>query len=403
MIKEAVPSKVKELLENQQLNGVPVLLSTTSDLSLGGEQARALDRRHSRQPRRRRGGPVGDDEPRLVSHVPHRPRRRSSARRGPSVRDSCRPTSTRPGSTSPATRTPSPRSSTSSPASWKTCAFNGEVVVHPEDELDYDALQEMRPDGWRPPSESCPRCLPRRAIVGRLWQLLRPQWPTALAMCGLMLVGVAMELVPPKLQQYLVDDILTRGEGTPGAGRCSRPLLVVVLALAATRVLLGVVNWIKGLLANKVGVGTHVRPPCATGAEAARAGGRLLRPAPGRLAGQPRRLRQRGAAQPAPADHRRLPAADRPGGRRRRHALHAQPQAGVLHAHPRPAGRRRQPVLLEARSTRSYYRYWDSSSKQAGTLSGMLSGIRVVKAFAQEHARVRPVQPHPATTCGSRA
>ena len=33
----------------------------------------------------------------------------------------------------------------------------------------------------------------------------------------------------------------------------------------------------------------------------------------------------------------------------------------------------------------NYYRYWDSSSKQAGTLSGMLLGIRVVKAFAQEN------------------
>ena len=31
-----------------------------------------------------------------------------------------------------------------------------------------------------------------------------------------------------------------------------------------------------------------------------------------------------------------------------------------------------------------HYRYWDSSSKQAGMLTGMLSGIRVVKAFAQE-------------------
>src|SRR5205807_2706396 len=31
-----------------------------------------------------------------------------------------------------------------------------------------------------------------------------------------------------------------------------------------------------------------------------------------------------------------------------------------------------------------YYRYWDSASKQAGALAGMLSGIRVVKAFAQE-------------------
>jgi ABC-type multidrug transport system fused ATPase/permease subunit len=31
-----------------------------------------------------------------------------------------------------------------------------------------------------------------------------------------------------------------------------------------------------------------------------------------------------------------------------------------------------------------HYRYWDSASKQAGALAGMLSGIRVVKAFAQE-------------------
>ena len=37
MIQETVPCDVKELLENQQLNGVPVLLSTTSDLSLSGD------------------------------------------------------------------------------------------------------------------------------------------------------------------------------------------------------------------------------------------------------------------------------------------------------------------------------------------------------------------------------
>ncbi len=31
-----------------------------------------------------------------------------------------------------------------------------------------------------------------------------------------------------------------------------------------------------------------------------------------------------------------------------------------------------------------HFRLWDASSKQAGMLTGMLSGIRVVKAFAQE-------------------
>src|SRR5271165_6959691 len=37
MIQETVPGEVKELLENQQLNGIPVLLSTTTDLSLRGD------------------------------------------------------------------------------------------------------------------------------------------------------------------------------------------------------------------------------------------------------------------------------------------------------------------------------------------------------------------------------
>ncbi len=102
--------------------------------------------------------------------------------------------------------------------------------------------------------ESCPRCLPRKAIAGRLWTLIRPQWPTALGMCVMMLVGVAMELAPPKLQQYLVDGILARGETTPNARSLTTALLLVVLALAGTRVVLSVVNWVKGLMANKVGV-----------------------------------------------------------------------------------------------------------------------------------------------------
>jgi ATP-binding cassette, subfamily B, bacterial len=40
----------------------------------------------------------------------------------------------------------------------------------------------------------------------------------------------------------------------PNATTLLATLLLVVLALAATRVLLGIVNWIKGLQANKVGV-----------------------------------------------------------------------------------------------------------------------------------------------------
>jgi ABC-type multidrug transport system fused ATPase/permease subunit len=35
-----------------------------------------------------------------------------------------------------------------------------------------------------------------------------------------------------------------------------------------------------------------------------------------------------------------------------------------------------------------YYHFWDASSKQAGMLSGILSGVRVVKAFSQEQREV---------------
>src|SRR6187551_3290044 len=40
MLKQEVPSRVHELLDREHLNGVPVLLSTTSDLSVPGELAR---------------------------------------------------------------------------------------------------------------------------------------------------------------------------------------------------------------------------------------------------------------------------------------------------------------------------------------------------------------------------
>src|SRR3954452_2973922 len=66
MIQEAVPSEVKELLENQHLNGAPVLLSTTSDLSLTGDM-----RGHWVVVTHDNLAVVADGkEPRLVDHFP---------------------------------------------------------------------------------------------------------------------------------------------------------------------------------------------------------------------------------------------------------------------------------------------------------------------------------------------
>jgi hypothetical protein len=62
--------------------------------------------------------------------------------------------------------------------------------------------------------EACPRCLQKGQIFRRLSGLLRPQLRGALALCCLTILGVTAELIPPKLQQYMVDEILS----APAAG-----------------------------------------------------------------------------------------------------------------------------------------------------------------------------------------
>jgi ATP-binding cassette subfamily B protein len=258
----------------------------------------------------------------------------------------------------------------------------GEVEIDPAEKVDANHCPKCGLT-LSTAGESCPRCLPRRAIATRLWQLMRPQWPNALAMCGLMLVGVAMELAPPKLQQYLVDDILTKGEAAPHATSLLTALLLVVLALATTRVLLGLVSWAKGLLANKVGValtfelrsqlvrklhslGVDYYDRHQVGSLVSRVAydsevlHGLLQQITGGFLLQIVQVVAVGAMlftlNPTLALYTLIPAPLVVGGS----------------------------LFFWRRVYPHYYRYWDSSSKQAGTLSSMLSGVRVVKAFAQE-------------------
>ncbi len=376
MIQEPVPSNVKELLESQQLNGVPVLLSTTSDLSLAGDLLG-----HRIVVTGDNLAVVAEDrKPRLVNHLPLN-RVEKFRRKARSARASSRPTSTTHGSTLHGTRTRWPPDSICLLTSWKTCK-SGTVTVSSEEVRDKIHCPRC---GLRlaAAGESCPRCLPRKAIAGRLWTLIRPQWPTALGMCVMMLVGVAMELAPPKLQQYLVDGILARGETTPNAQSLTTALLLVVLALAGTRVVLSVVNWVKGLMANKVGVELTFELRS-----------QLVRKLHSLGVGYHDRHQVGSLVSRVAYDSEVL------------HTLLQQITGGFLlqivqviavgamlfTLNPKLAFYTLIPTPLVVggslffwrRIYPNYYRYWDSSSRQAGTLSGMLAGIRVVKAFAQE-------------------
>ncbi len=382
MFQQELPPEVAQELDQRGLNGVPVLLSTTTDLSLSGQP-----RRHWIVANRDNVAAVADgnaadgDQPAIATHV--------------AVRDV---------------------------AEFRTLGAIGSgflqayVDDHWVDLARYsnaDAeqfhrvaryLEDLRTSGTLEVAADattkakhcptcggrlltaavgCPRCIPRKAILGRLGQMLWPHRATAAVMCGLMLVAVAAELAPPKLQQYLVDDILKGGQASPDPRSLTAALLAVVLALATARVVLSIVNFAKGRLATRVGValtfdlrakmveklhalGLGYYDKQQVGSLTSRVAydseviQSLLQQVTGGFLLQIVQVTAVGVM-----------------------LFTLNPKLALYTLIPAPL------VLAGSwyfwkRVHPKHYRFWDSSSKQAGMLTGMLSGIRVVKAFAQE-------------------
>jgi ATP-binding cassette subfamily B protein len=377
MLKQKVPSQVKELLERHQLNGIPFLLSTTSDLSVSGDL-----RKHWLVATRENLAVVSDGQsPQVELHLPLRGvekfRARASVGSGflqAYVDDAWVDVA---------------RYSNGLATRFQKLADKleglrtaGDVVVEADEDVDADHCPKC---GLRRPADgaACPRCLPKMAIVARLWQLVRPQWRGALAISALMLLSVGLELVPPKLQQVLVDNILAGGQAAPTTPALLTALFWVVAALVVTRVIQNFVNWTKRLLAYKVGVGlTHELRSQLVRRLHAQGIGYYDRHEVGSLTSR------------VTHDSEIL------------HSLVQQLTGGFLlqivqvvaigvmlfALNPKLAFYTLLPaplvfalsVFFWRRVYPHYYRLWDASSKQAGTLSGTLAGMRVVKAFAQE-------------------
>lgn len=237
--------------------------------------------------------------------------------------------------------------------------------------------------------ESCPRCMQKGQILRRVHTLIAPYRRGAILLSLLTIVGVIAELIPPKLQQYLIDQVLAGGN-TAVASDASKPLpdfrtalLLIVLALAASRVMLSIVAVFKGKLATHIGTGLT----------------RTLR------AEMVRKLQSLAVVY---YDRHQV------GSMLGRVAHDSEVMHGLMHQitggfllqiaqligvgamliwiNPKLALFTLIPVPLVILGTSifwkkvypRYYRLWDASSKQISVLSGMLSGIRVVKAFAQE-------------------
>jgi len=372
-----LPSGVQQLLEREGLNGVPVVLSARTDLGLGGEPGTEWLVMTGRDVSVVAEAP----QPRLVHTVPVADVERF---RAVGAIGSGFVQAYVEGAWVDLIRHSNGLAPEFHRLAGQLEHYRAEGELGPEEPEEPDLLhcgvcQHRLPGKGEP----CPRCLPRRAIVGRLWRILQPHWRTAVGMSGLMLAGVAMELVPPKLQQYLVDEILERGEGAPDGGNLLLALLLVVLALAGTRVLLGVINWGKGVLATQVGAGLTFDLRSQLMAKLHTLGvGYYDKHQVSSLVSR--------VAYDSEVLHTLLQQVT--GGfllqivqvvavglmlftLNAKLALFTLIPAPLVVAGSLYFWRRVYPV---------YYRYWDSSSRQAGTVSGMLSGIRVVKAFAQE-------------------
>ncbi|HVT29154.1 MAG TPA: DUF1854 domain-containing protein [Lacipirellulaceae bacterium] len=377
MFKEELPRTVHDELDRCGLNGVPILLCAHSELSLSGRPER-----HWIVATRDNVAAVREaDHPAIATHVPVTEVRefRTQSTVGSGFLqayvddywvDLARFPNTEADRFSRLARY------------LEDLRTDGDVHVEPDATPKVTHCPKC---GQRLPvvGEACPRCIPRKAVLARLFQMLWPYRATALVMCGLMLVAVAAELTPPKLQQYLVDHILKGGQAVPDPKSLFTALLAVVSALAAARFALSAVNFAKGRMATRVGVALtydfrarlveklhslgldyydrhqvgSITSRVAYDSEVIQS---LLQQITGGFLLQIVQVTAVGVMlftlNPKLAVFTLIPAPLVIGGS----------WFFWKHVHPK------------------HYRYWDSSSKQAGMLTGMLSGIRVVKAFAQE-------------------
>lgn len=233
--------------------------------------------------------------------------------------------------------------------------------------------------------ESCPRCMQKGQILRRVHQLLRPYRRGALLLCLLTIAGVIAELIPPKLQQYMIDNVLIGSEQGADARQVDfkTALLLIVLALAASRILLSFVAVFKGKLATVIGTGLTR----TLRAEMVRKLQSLAivyydRHQVGSMLGR--------VAHDSEAMHGLMYQIT--GGFLLQIAQLIGVGAMLVWINPKLALFTLIPVPLVILGTSifwkkvypRYYRLWDASSKQITVLSGMLTGIRVVKAFSQE-------------------
>ncbi|NLS76514.1 MAG: ABC transporter ATP-binding protein [Chloroflexi bacterium] len=90
-------------------------------------------------------------------------------------------------------------------------AENGEQVAVPDPDADDHRCLVCGRTLVDRSTKVCPSCIQRGKIFKRLMALARPFWGTLLGIVLLMLAGVLVDLLPPYLTRILIDDVLKAG------------------------------------------------------------------------------------------------------------------------------------------------------------------------------------------------
>jgi len=268
------------------------------------------------------------------------------------------------------------------------------IVIHPDDEIDPRRCRTCRLM-LEFPGDVCPRCVNKGAVMTRMWRIMQPYRAAAAMMMGLLIFGIALDMVQPRLTGYLVDKVLPSSPDELRRFRESRlltqqhlrMLLEVVIVLASVQMGRMVVNIINGRYASKVGTAItfdmrgrlleHLQKLAVSYYDRQQVGSLVARVAydTEALHGFVNQL----------CSGFLLQILMVVGAAVMMFSLNIK--LGLYTLIPAPLVIAGSIVFWRYVYPR-YYRFWDASSKQAGMLAGVLSGIRVVKALCQEDREI---------------
>ncbi len=264
------------------------------------------------------------------------------------------------------------------------------IVIHPDEEVS-DRRCPTCGLGLQFAGDTCPRCVKRGAVLARMWTMMAPYRGSALLIMFMLFCGICLDLVSPQLTRYLVDHVLPHSPSEAMAlqndpaqwARSVDLLFILVLILASVQALRMLVNIVNGILGSRVGTSITFDMR-----------GRLVDHLQQLSIGYYDRQQIGSLVGRVAYDTEAL------------HGFVMQLTNGFLFQllmvvsvgamlftlNPKLAIFTLIPAPLVITGSLffwrhiypRYYRFWDASSKQAGMLSGVLSGIRVVKAFNQE-------------------